>query len=184
MNGFERWSVWATAIATTVTGIGYFWVKYMLQTDDPFAVVNHPLQPWLLKAHILVAPLLVFAVGLIAVRHVWRHYRAGLPRGRRSGVVTALVVGPMVVTGYLIQAVTHESWLHVIAIAHIAFGLLFAVGLALHQVFVRRAGIEEAVALEPGAPLDYQEEASETTAVSRGRLAGGFYGSGDRGAGA
>lgn len=138
MTRFEKWSVWSTSVATTATGVGFFWAKYLVRPTDPWAVVNHPLQPWLLKAHILVAPLMVFAVGMIAMRHVWQHYRSGVRPGRRSGITTALALGPMVLTGYLIQAVTHVGWLRAMAISHIVFGVLYALGLAIHQPVVRR----------------------------------------------
>ena len=45
MTRFERWSVWLTSALTALTGIGYFWCKYLLRTDDPFAVVNSQLEP-------------------------------------------------------------------------------------------------------------------------------------------
>lgn len=139
MNRFEKWSVLSTSFLTAVTGIVYLWMKYFMEAADPWAVINHPLQPWLLKAHILVAPLLVFAVGSIAVRHVWRHIRTGVAFGRRSGLTTALSLAPMIITGYLIQAVTHESWLLAIAIAHIGTGLLYSLGVAVHAWISRKA---------------------------------------------
>jgi hypothetical protein len=148
VSRFEKWSVTITAIAATLTGAGLFWAKYMLHSDDPWAVVNHPWQPWLLKAHVITAPLLVFAVGLIASRHIWRHYREGIPWGRRSGILTGLVTVPMVLTGYLIQIATHEGWLGILAISHIVLGFLFAAGLGAHQLFVwrRRERAEESAA--------------------------------------
>jgi hypothetical protein len=139
MTPFERWAVWLTSAATVVTGLVYLWMKYLLHSPDPFAVVNHPLQPLFLKLHILVAPLLVFTLGVILLRHVWRHYRAGMLWGRRSGIATALFAGPMILTGYLIQTITHEGWLQAMAWAHIGAGIVCAIGLVLHQVFVRKA---------------------------------------------
>lgn len=133
MTQFEKWSVWSTSVATTVTGVGFSWAKYFVSSDDPWAVVNHPWQPWFLKAHILVAPLMVFAIGMIFTRHVWRHFRNRVRLGRRSGIFTALATLPMVATGYLIQAVTHGGWLQALAIAHTVLGFAYAVGLALHQ---------------------------------------------------
>ncbi len=138
MSRFERWSIWSTSIATVVTGLGYFWAKYLVQPESAWAVINHPLQPWFLKAHIIVSPLLVFAIGMITLRHVWRHFRAGLPWGRKSGITAALATAPMVITGYLIQSITHEGWLTAMAISHIGFGVVYAIGLVLHQSFVRR----------------------------------------------
>lgn len=137
MSRFEKWSVWTTSILTVLTGVGYFVTKYLVSTADPFAVVNHPLQPWFLKAHILVSPLLLFALGLITVRHVWRHFRSGVRWSRKSGITAAISVVPMVVTGYLIQTFTATGWVRAMAISHIVFGFLYALGLAAHQWIIR-----------------------------------------------
>lgn len=138
MTRFEKWSVLTGSALTLATGTGYFWTKYLVRPADPWAVVNHPLQTFFLKSHILVAPLLVFAVGMVAVRHVWKHFVSGIQWARRSGLTTAASLLPMVVTGYLIQAVTGEALLQGIAISHIVLGFLFAVGLTIHYVTVRR----------------------------------------------
>ena len=138
MTRFEKWSVWVTSALTALSGIGYFWCKYLLKGDDPFAVVNSPLEPWFLKIHVLVSPLLVFAVGAITLKHVWRHFRTGIRGGRRSGILTALVAGPMIATGYLIQVITGEGWLQAIAITHIAASFVYVFGLILHQTFLGR----------------------------------------------
>lgn len=120
-------------MATFVTGVVYLWFKYLMVNDDPFAVVNDPWQPIVLKAHILVAPLLVFSIGLVTLRHVWRHLQSHNREGRRSGLLTVVVLGPMVLSGYLIQALTEESWLKAMAIAHIALGVIYGFGLLAHQ---------------------------------------------------
>jgi hypothetical protein len=130
---FERWAVWSTSLATLVTGVVYLWMKYLMVSDDPFAIVNHPWQPMVLKLHILVAPLLTFSLGVVALRHIWRHLKAGMREGRRSGLLAGLVFGPMIVTGYLIQAITHEGWLKAMAYSHIGFGLAYGVALLAHQ---------------------------------------------------
>jgi hypothetical protein len=133
MTRFERWSVWSSSVLTFVTGVIYLWLKYGLETDDPFAVINHPWQPAVLKIHILVAPLLVFSVGMVALRHVWRHLQSGSREGRRSGLITLVTLGPMIATGYLIQAITDEGWLRAMAWSHIGLGLLYGLGLLAHQ---------------------------------------------------
>jgi hypothetical protein len=130
---FERWAVWSTSVATFATGVIYLWLKYLLVSEDPFAVVNHPWQPAVLKAHILVAPLLVFSIGLVTLRHVWRHLRSDVREGRRSGVLTVAILGPMILSGYLIQALTDEGWLKAMAISHIVLGVVYGLGLLAHQ---------------------------------------------------
>ncbi len=142
MNAFERWSVWVTSVLTAVTGLVYLWMKYLLPVPDAWSVVNHPLQPLVLKAHIIVSPLLVFAVGLIFMRHVWRHFQSRVSLGRRSGILTALLLGPMVVSGYLIQVMTSLGWVRAFALAHIALGLLYVVLFTAHLLVIRRRARE------------------------------------------
>jgi hypothetical protein len=136
----ERWLLWVSGAATTVTGLVYLWMKYLLTGSDPYSAVNHPLQPLVLKLHILVAPVLVFALGVFTVRHIWPQVVSGHPVARRSGLTTALVAGPMVLTGYLIQALTDEGWLRVVAWAHITTGIGFAAGVVLHRILGRGNG--------------------------------------------
>lgn len=138
MKPFERWSVWVTSFLTVATGTGYFVTKYLLSSPDPYAIVNHPLQPIFLKLHVVTSPLLLFALGLIAVRHVWRHFRSGVRWSRKSGMVTALSIVPMVLTGYLIQVLTSAGWIRAMAISHVVFGFLFAVGFGAHSWVIRR----------------------------------------------
>ncbi len=133
MTGFERWLLWTSAAATTLTGVVYLWMRYFMEPVEQFAAVNHPLQPLVLKAHILVSPLLVFALGMISVRHVWNYFANGTSRGRLSGIVTASIAAVMIVTGYLIQAITAEGVLRMIAYVHIAVGIVFALGFLMHM---------------------------------------------------
>ncbi|HSE27222.1 MAG TPA: hypothetical protein VLA95_03270 [Gemmatimonadales bacterium] len=142
MSRFERWAVWTTSLLTAVTGLAYLGFKYGLEPVEPWAVINHPLQPVVLKAHIVVAPLLLFALGLITTRHIWRHWRSGAAWGRRSGVTTVLATAPMVLSGYLIQVLTAAPLLAAAAWTHIVTGVVFSVGLGLHQVVVRKGNGE------------------------------------------
>jgi len=109
-------------------------MKYLMTGDDPYAVINHPLQPLILKIHIVTAPLLVFAIGAVFIGHIWEQWRAGLRRGRISGLATLLTFAPMVFSGYLIQSVTHESWLSAMVVVHLVTGGAFLLGFLAHQV--------------------------------------------------
>lgn len=139
MKPFEKWSLWITTSLTGGTGLAYWYVKYFMEPSQPWSVINHPLQPWLLKAHIVVAPLLVFAVGMVTLGHIWRHFLSGIRWGRRSGLTALLSLAPMVLTGYAIQVITHEGWLRAMAWSHIAFGLLYLLGFVLHARVFRGA---------------------------------------------
>ncbi len=59
------------------TGLVYAWMLYVLEPVDEFSVVHHAWQPQTQHAHVWLAPVMVFAIGLIWRNHVWRHYRGG-----------------------------------------------------------------------------------------------------------
>ena len=138
MNSFEKWSIWVSSVLITVSGLLYLGMKYLMPEPTGFSVVRHPLQPLVLTLHILTAPLFILALGGIIVRHIWRHLVSRTRQGRTSGWSAALMSGPMILTGYLLQVLTSEGWLRALGIAHIATGLIFAAGLLVHQLAVRR----------------------------------------------
>ena len=53
-------------------------------------------------------------------------------RNRISGAATLWTVIPMVLTGYLIQAVTHPGWLSGVAWSHIVIGSVYLLGMVFH----------------------------------------------------
>lgn len=143
MNRFEKWSVWTTSVLTVLTGVAYFVTKYLFSSPDPYSVVGHPWQPYFLKAHILVSPLLLFALGTITVHHVWDHFASGIRWSRRTAILTAVMVIPMVATGYLIQVFTGRGWVRAMAVSHIVFGAVYGAGLLAHTLIIRRGRREE-----------------------------------------
>lgn len=132
MSRFERWSVWLTTAGTLLTGVVYWWMKDLMTSADPWSVINHPLQPWMLKAHILIAPLMVFSVGLITSRHIWRHYRVGVRTGRKTGMTAALTFMVVVLSGYILQVVTGETLLRILGWTHLGLGIVYSIGVAAH----------------------------------------------------
>jgi hypothetical protein len=139
VSSFQKALVLVTSGLTGLTGAVYFVMDRMMEPVGPWAAVNHPLQPWVLKAHIIVAPALVFAIGLIATEHIWKHYRGRVRRARRTGLATMWMVAPMIVTGYLIQAITQQALLSAMAWAHIVTGTVYLLGVGLHQWALRTA---------------------------------------------
>lgn len=132
MNGFERWSVRLSSIVVAATGFALLWFKYGLESADPFAVVNHPLQIWALKGHVLVAPLFMLAIGFITVRHIWRHIVRQVQPGRRSGLASVIALVPMTVSGYLIQVVVSDTLRTTVILVHVASSVVFTIGVGFH----------------------------------------------------
>lgn len=145
MSRFESWSIHLSNLLVGGTGLVYAWMLYLVRPTDPYAVINHPLQPQVQHLHILVAPLLVFAVGLVWQRHVWSHWKRGGRKGKRSGVSLALTLAPMVVSGYLIQTAVDDAWRKAWVAVHLAASALWLAGYLAHQVpqlwsWLRRRG--------------------------------------------
>ena len=101
MTRIEKTLVHGSTWAVAGSGFVYGWMRYFMHQDDPYTAVNHPWQPAALAWHVVAAPLLVFAVGLIAQEHILSRMKenARLP-GRLSGLAAACVVVPMVLSGY------------------------------------------------------------------------------------
>jgi uncharacterized membrane protein YidH (DUF202 family) len=134
LSPFERWLLWLSTAAVAVSGIALGCLKYFVRSDDPYAAVHHPLQPVMLKLHVLSAPTLVFALGVVYTRHVVRQWRAGRARGRPSGIGIVATLAPMVLSGYLIQTLSSESWLFRVSMLHGAASLAYLAVLLVHQV--------------------------------------------------
>jgi len=132
----ERWLLWIATLLVGASGCAYGWMKYLLRADDPYAVVNHSLQPLALKLHVLTAPLLVFAIGLVYAKHIWSHWVSGQRGGRGSGAVAWLTLLPMIASGYWIQAVADRGWIRWIVGTHLVFGGAYLVGFLWHQARV------------------------------------------------
>lgn len=123
---------------TAITGIVFAWMKYAMHSSDEFAVVNHPLQPWMLAAHVVVAPLLVFGFGWIFQNHIWLGVRSGMARKRKSGLWSMWAIVPMVLSGYLLQVSTADATRKAMTIAHWIASALFVIAYVVH-LLTRRA---------------------------------------------
>ena len=117
-----------------VSGVGYGAMKYLVRSDDPFAVSHHPLQPLFLKAHVLCAPVLVFAVGMVFTRHVVSQWKSGRPFGRTSGIGIVATLVPMIFSGYALQTLTSDRWMFRVAMLHLAVSTVYLCGLFVHAI--------------------------------------------------
>ena len=132
----EKILLLVASLATGLTGLLYAWMRYFVRGDDPFSVVNHPWQPLVASLHILAAPLLVFAIGLIARDHIVGRFRdPRARRGRKTGIVAAGLLIPMVASGYVLQAVGSPGWRDATGWLHLGFGLLYLLLVAAHLRF-------------------------------------------------
>jgi hypothetical protein len=135
---WERRAFNVLALAVAATGFAYFWMKYLLRTDDPFAVVNHPWEGTMLNLHVLASPPFVLIFGIILNSHVLKKLKAPKLPNRRSGLLSFVSFAAMVCSGYLLQVVMDESWLRALVAVHLVSGALFTGAYAIHLVISAR----------------------------------------------
>lgn len=169
MTSFERFVVNLSTLLVGLSGAVYALMKYLMTTEDPYAVVNHPLQPWMLDLHVLASPIMIFAVGLIARDHVLYQLRkTANGQARRSGALALGCLLPMISTGYLIQIFTDETARLVCVVVHLTTGGIYLAAFAIHIVISRRIAARGG---EAGAQAALT--GISTSAMLKGRVAAG-----------
>lgn len=133
MKTWQRRTFNALSAVVTTTGILYFWMKDLLVSDDPLAVVNHPLQPLMLDLHVLTGPVLLVIFGVVFHAHVTSKLstRASLSR---SGLIALTTFAVMAFSGYLLQVAVNEHVRLALRWLHIGTGLVFAASYTVHFV--------------------------------------------------
>ena len=133
MSRTERCLLDIANLLVVGTGIDYAGMKYMMESADEWAVVNHPWQPHVQHLHVITAPLLVFAGGLIWKHHVLARLRDNGSDGRLTGLGLAVQFVPMVMSGYLIQISVSEIWRSVWVGIHLVSSALWIVMAVAHR---------------------------------------------------
>jgi hypothetical protein len=139
MSRLERWSMSVLTAIVGVTGLAYVWMKYLLTPADPFAVVNHPWQPYVLDAHVLAAPALMIVFGMVWTTHIRSRVAAGQRYSRRTGLISLWTFILMAGSGYALPVLTGELARRMAIVVHLASGSVFLIAYGAHVVasFVR-----------------------------------------------
>lgn len=139
MSRTAAWFVHLSAAVVALTGVVYGWMRYFCDPLDELAVVNHPWEPATKAWHIVLAPLLVFAVGLLWRAHIWGRIVSGWRPRRRAGIVLAASFWMLVLSGYLIQVIDSETGRVVSIWTHALLGTLWLLVYVWHQMSPREA---------------------------------------------
>ena len=139
MSRFEAWFLHVATLLVGGTGLILGVMRYFMEPVDEFAIVNHPWEPHLLHLHVLFAPALVFAIGLVWKRHVGDRWSVRQLARRRSGRTLAVLFGAMVLSGYLIQVVVAPGLRVACIVVHVAASLAWLLAYAGHLLAPRRS---------------------------------------------
>jgi hypothetical protein len=125
MNSWEKRIFQALLAAVTLSGVVYLFTRYAIENNDPFSVVNHPLEPIAFDLHILLAPFLMFSAGILMRSHAWEKLRSKKPARRLSGIVSVTLFMAMAASGYWLEVTSSPLLADALRVLHIAFGIGF-----------------------------------------------------------
>jgi hypothetical protein len=128
----ERWSLRVGFVLGGLTGVVYGWLRYFGSVKGDFGPEPSPWQPFWQHAHVLSAPVLLFALGVAVRGHVQGMLGRGVQRGRRTGLVLLVLAVPLVLGGYAVQVVTAAGVRNALGWSHAAIGALFTALYAIH----------------------------------------------------
>ena len=132
MSRIDAWLLHVSNGLVMVTGLVYACMAYLMQTEDPYAVVGHPWQPHVQHAHIWVAPFLVLVIGHLWSRHMEPHLNGQTRKRRNSGIGMLVAALPMIFSGYFIQTAVEPHWRTVWVVVHLVTSLLWIIGYLIH----------------------------------------------------
>ena len=133
MTKRSAWFTHLSWLLIAVTGVVYAWMHYLCEPDDPIALVNHPLEPTMLGAHVLTAPLFVFALGLIWRSHIIAKIRSPRPDRKKTGYLLLGLAIICTASGYLLQVSSTEVLRTLWIWTHATTGLALVVVYVAHQ---------------------------------------------------
>ena len=138
MKRWERWAFNIATLAVAVTGFAYFWMKYLLESEDPFAVVNHPWEATMLSLHVLASPPFLLIFGIILNSHIMKKLGATRIPNRKSGLVSLGMFATMVTSGYLLQVSTAEALRQALVVLHVGSSTIFTASYVAHLIISAR----------------------------------------------
>ena len=134
MKPWERRSFNTLNVIIALTGIVYFYMKYLIVIDDPFAVINHAWQPSMLSLHVITAPILLIFFGMGFRSHTYKKILSNQKPDRRTGWTSLISFSSMALTGYLLQVLSSPVWLQWMVVLHIATSVIFLIGYSAHLI--------------------------------------------------
>lgn len=131
LSAERRLTVSVVAGGLWLTGAAWLLLHYFLMQEGPFGAMPHPAEFWILAAHGAFGFASLYVFGLLWNAHIpagWRSLRK-----RRSGGLMFVLLGFLVLSGYLLYYVGDETLSPVLRFAHWGLGLMAPIPFLIHR---------------------------------------------------
>lgn len=124
-------AVYVVLGALWLSGAAWLVLRYLLRPASELGELPHPLEPWAMRVHGLVAFAALWLLGQLWIVHLvpsWRAHR------RNSGIVLSALVAVLLVTGWLLYYASGDRAREIASLVHWTIGLALVVPLLLHSL--------------------------------------------------
>ena len=128
---WQRRLLTVSGLLLWVSGGVWLLLHYFGQRQGDFGLETHPLESWLLRIHGFALILALLGIGGLLVAHIPAGWR--IRRQRASGLVLAVVLALLIVTGYLLYYAGSDSLREWVSLIHWLFGLTAPVFFLWHS---------------------------------------------------
>jgi hypothetical protein len=128
--------VYLLASGLLLSGGLWLLLEHFVRVELEFGPERHWLQPWLLKAHGMVAALALWGFGVLWAVHVRRAWSLG--RHRLSGGTMFAIAAWLAVSGVLLYYAGSDALRRWLSLLHWGVGLAAALALTLHVTTARQ----------------------------------------------
>lgn len=148
-----KWLLYAVALTSMVSGIGWYVLNRWFQVVDEFDIVQkHPWQTTLLKVHGASAFLVLIGFGYLLASHIHVGWRSR--RNRVFGILLVADVTVQILSGYGLYY-AGVDWRENIASLHFYSGLALPVLLIAHVLLGhRQRRVQDARRLGAASPVN------------------------------
>lgn len=118
-----------------ITGVGTWVLKTFFTGIDLFGPTQHPWLTYFKGAHLIFAPILLMAFGMIFEKHILKYLHLKNSKKRASGLSSLVTITLLVLSGQSLLVISEQNLLEWIGVIHLVAGILFLSAFLVHFKF-------------------------------------------------
>ena len=144
MKTFEKYWFLSSFAILFVSGLAFLYLRdFAPRPEDAFSVISSPWQTWMLKLHVLIAPVFIFWTGWISITHTVTKLKRRAKRGKGTGLINIGLLFVAIMSGYVVQVITNELGLIITSNIHLYVSSICFLFVLVHQVVSKKKSKEK-----------------------------------------